>query len=105
MEGILLAPPIAFVIYFMLVGIMALFGRALAGKTTSSELKTSIYSSGEISPERPAVPGYRPFFVIALFFAILHLGMLMLGSSFELTTITAIYLGGLILALIALILG
>jgi hypothetical protein len=39
-----------------------------------------------------------------LFFAILHLGMLMLGSS-DLSGITAIYLGGLILALIALILG
>jgi hypothetical protein len=104
MVDILLAPPAAFAIYIVLVGILTGFGRMLAGHNTTSDLKTSTYSSGEISPIRPAVPGYRPFFVIALFFAILHLGMLMLGSS-DLSGITAIYLGGLILALIALILG
>ncbi|MCL4825147.1 MAG: hypothetical protein KJZ57_13110 [Anaerolineales bacterium] len=52
----------------------------------------------------PAAPGYRPFFVAALFFAILHLGVLMLGSS-GLALVSLVYLGGLILALLALILG
>ena len=49
-------------------------------------------------------PGYRQFFVIALFFAVLHLGVIMVGSS-DLSSVTVIYLLGLILALIALILG
>jgi hypothetical protein len=52
----------------------------------------------------PAAPGYRQFFVIALFFAILHLGVLMIGSS-DLSSVAGLYLLGLILALIALILG
>jgi hypothetical protein len=42
--------------------------------------------------------------VIALFFAVLHLGVLVLGSS-DLSSTSALYLVGLILALLALILG
>ena len=52
----------------------------------------------------PAAPGYRQFFVIALFFAVLHLGVIMVGSS-DLSSVTIVYLLGLILALVALILG
>jgi hypothetical protein len=51
-----------------------------------------------------AAPGYRPFFTYALFFAILHLGVLMLGSG-GLTALSGIYMVGLILALVALMLG
>jgi hypothetical protein len=53
---------------------------------------------------RSAAPGYAPFFRVAFFFAVLHLGVLMLGSS-GLTPIAGVYLVGLILALVALILG
>ncbi len=67
-------------------------------------MKTSIYGSGEAPPTHMAAPGYAPFFVIAFFFAILHLGMLVLGSG-GLPTLAAFYLVGLILALLALILG
>jgi NADH:ubiquinone oxidoreductase subunit 3 (subunit A) len=101
---ILLAPPLAFTAYLVLVGVLSMFGRSLAGKTESSAAKSSVYAGGEASPVSPAVPGYRPFFVIALFFAVLHLGVLMLGSS-DLSSISGIYLVGLVLALIALILG
>jgi NADH:ubiquinone oxidoreductase subunit 3 (subunit A) len=104
MSDILLAPPVAFLIYVLLVAILSRFGRVLAGPERSSALKSSTYASGEAAPTRPAVPGYRPFFLIALFFAILHLGMLMLGSS-DLSSTAGIYLVGLILALLALILG
>jgi NADH:ubiquinone oxidoreductase subunit 3 (subunit A) len=101
---ILLAPPVAFAIYVALVAILSRFGRALAAPGNKSLLKATTYASGEASPTRLAAPGYRPFFVIALFFAILHLGILILGSG-TLTPITAIYLVGLLLALLALILG
>lgn len=104
MEDILLGPPVAFVVYLVLVGILSGFGRVLAGPAQESEAKASTYASGEAPPIRPAAPGYRPFFVIALFFAILHLGMLMLGSS-EFASVAWIYLIGLMLALLALILG
>jgi hypothetical protein len=42
--------------------------------------------------------------VAALFFAVLHLGVLMLGTS-GLAPVSLVYLGGLMLALLALILG
>jgi hypothetical protein len=42
--------------------------------------------------------------VVALFFAVLHLGVLMIGSS-DLSPVAGLYLLGLILALVALILG
>ena len=103
---ILLSPPVAFLLYIPLVGLISLLGRLLAGpqNPNSSLLKTSIYGSGEEAATGAASPGYRQFFLIAFFFAILHLGMLVLGSG-ALTLITGIFLGGLMLALIALILG
>jgi hypothetical protein len=55
-----------------------------------------------------AAPGYRPFFVVALFFAVLHLGVLVLavgGISSATAGGTAVFLVGLMLALLALILG
>jgi NADH:ubiquinone oxidoreductase subunit 3 (subunit A) len=104
MSEILLSPPVAFLINIGLVGIIYGFGRWLAGPSQITPLKSSTYSSGEAPPTRMAAPGYRPFFVVALFFAIVHLGVLVLGSGM-LTPITAIYLVGLFLALLALILG
>ena len=104
MKDILLAPPIAFLAYVVLAGVLTGFGRRLAGPSHASALKASTYASGEVASTRPAVPGYRPFFVIALFFAVLHLGVLVLGSS-DLSSTSALYLVGLILALLALILG
>lgn len=102
---ILLTPPVAFVIYLFLVGLLSGLGRLLAGTNhRQSSLKSSIYASGEAHVNRPATPGYRPFFVIALFFAVLHLGVLVLGSG-GLTLIAGIFLAGLMLALLALILG
>ena len=78
---VILTPPVAFILYFALVAILFGVGRVLAGKGKPSEEKSSIYASGEASPLTRSLPGYRGFFVIALFFAVLHLGVLMLGSS------------------------
>ena len=74
MRNILLSPPVAFVIYVVLVGILYGLGRLLAGPPNVTPVKSSTYSSGEEPPTYLAAPGYRPFFVVALFFAILHLG-------------------------------
>jgi hypothetical protein len=104
MIAILLAPPVAFLLYIGLVGLLSGFGRLLAAPEQAGRLKRSTYASGEAAPLGPAAPGYRPFFVVALFFAVLHLGVIMLGSS-GLAPISAVYLAGLILALLALILG
>ena len=104
MSDLLLSPPVAFTIFLVLVAILYGGGRLLAGPTHTSSMKSSIYSSGEAPPERWAAPGYRPFFVVALFFAILHLGALVLAVG-QLSGTSVIYLVGLALALLALILG
>lgn len=104
MSDLLLSPPVAFTIFLVLVAILYGGGRLLAGPTRTSSMKSSIYSSGEAPPERWAAPGYRPFFVVALFFAILHLGALVLAVG-QLSGTSVIYLVGLALALLALILG
>jgi NADH:ubiquinone oxidoreductase subunit 3 (subunit A) len=103
-HDILLSPVVAFPVYLILVGLLFGLGRVLAGPAQASEAKSSTYSGGESAPQHPAAPGYRPFFVIALFFAILHLGVLILGSS-DLSATAGVYLVGLMLALVALILG
>jgi NADH:ubiquinone oxidoreductase subunit 3 (subunit A) len=102
--NVLLSPPLAFLIYLPLVYALYLVGRGLAGKGNPSSSKSSVYGSGEAAPTTLAAPGYRPFFLVAFFFAVLHLGMLIIGTgSFTISMIP--YLIGLILALIALILG
>lgn len=104
MTEILLIPPVAFILYLLLVGVLSGFGRVLAGAEQPNPLKSSTYTGGERPHRSRGVPGYRPFFVVALFFAVLHLGVLMLGSG-GLGPVAALYLVGLLLALLALILG
>ncbi len=102
--NVLLSPPVAFLIYIPLVLVIFLFGRKLANVERPSAAKSSVYNNGEEAPQTTAAPGYKPFFLIAFFFAILHLGVLVLGSG-GFTLVTGAYMGGLVLALIALILG
>jgi NADH:ubiquinone oxidoreductase subunit 3 (subunit A) len=104
MTDMLLTPPIAFLIYLGLVGLLSGLGRMLAYPGKKTPIKSSTYASGEAAPARTAAPGYRPFFAIALFFAVLHLGALVLGTS-GLSLTSGAYLVGLIASLLALILG
>ena len=100
----LLTPPIAFLVYIPLVLVLVWLGKRLAGPENANPMKSSAYGSGEEAPEGTAAPGYKPFFLIAFFFAILHLGMLVLGSG-TITWGPAVYIVGLAIALVALILG
>lgn len=102
---IILTPLIAFLIYIPLVAAIFLVGRLMAGsEANASPLKRSLYGSGELAPTNMAAPGYRPFFLIAFFFAILHLGVLVVASG-SLSVSMIPYLLGLILALVALLMG
>jgi len=101
---ILFTPLIAFLIYLAVAGLISLFGKYLAGPSKWNRMKSSTYSSGEEAPTSFAAPGYRPFFVVALFFAVLHLGVLVLASGIA-SPVMLIYLIGLMLGLLALILG
>jgi NADH:ubiquinone oxidoreductase subunit 3 (subunit A) len=104
MNDFLLSPLVAFLIYIVAGSILSGLGRLFAPQGQKTEFKTATYASGEENDPVPAAPGYRQFFVVALFFAVLHLGVLMIGSS-DLSSVAGIYLLGLILALVALILG
>lgn len=101
---ILLSPPLAFLIYIPLVLVIVWIGKQLAGPENPDPVKSSLYGSGEEAPSFLAAPGYKPFFLIAFFYAILHLGMLVLGTS-SLNLTSGVFLVGLLLALVALILG
>jgi NADH:ubiquinone oxidoreductase subunit 3 (subunit A) len=98
------SPPVAFAVYLALAAVLLVIAGAAAAKGKASELKTSVYGSGEAARASAASPGYRPFFMTAFFFAMLHLGVLIVGSG-GLTVITGAYIAGLILSLIALALG
>jgi NADH:ubiquinone oxidoreductase subunit 3 (subunit A) len=95
------SPPIAFAAYVVLVGVLLAVAKSLAARGNASESKTSMYGSGEEAQTGAASPGYRPFFMVAFFFAILHLGVLIVGSG-GFTIITGVYIIGLIFSLIAL---
>lgn len=113
--GFVLSPPVAFVVYILLVGLLYGFGRLLAPAGRRSVAKSSIYAGGEVAATAKAAPGYRRFFIVALFFAVLHLGALVLataglatgalaiGSEFGIAIL--IYLGGLSLTLLILLLS
>ncbi len=104
MAEFFLSPLVAFLVYILIVAATSGLGRYFSAPGKRSALKTTMYAGGEVSEAAPAGPGYRPFFVVALFFAVLHLGVLMLGSS-DLSPVAGVYLLGLVLALLALILG
>jgi NADH:ubiquinone oxidoreductase subunit 3 (subunit A) len=103
MKDLLLNPASAFLIYILLAGLIYAIGRWLAPSNATS-VKISTYASGEAPPKHQVGPGYRPYFVVALFFAILHLGILVLGSG-SMNAISLVYLIGIMIALLALILG
>ena len=104
MNNLLLSPLVAFLIYVAAASLISGLGKLFSAQGRKTEFKTAAYASGEENDPIPAAPGYRQFFVVALFFAVLHLGVLMIGSS-DLSSVAGIYLLGLILALVALILG
>jgi NADH:ubiquinone oxidoreductase subunit 3 (subunit A) len=101
---VILTPPVAFALYALLAGILLAASWGIAARGAPNEAKTSSYGSGEKAQAGMATPGYRPFFMVAFFFAILHLGVLIVGSG-GFTPVTGVYILGLIFSLVALGLG
>ena len=110
----LLTPPLALLAYIGLVALLFAFGRLLAPAGRPSAAHSSLYAGGEVAATTKAAPGYRRFFIVALFFAVLHLGALVLATAGlaggaalgpALWTALLLYLGGLALALIILLLS
>jgi NADH:ubiquinone oxidoreductase subunit 3 (subunit A) len=103
-ENLLLTPIAAFAVYLGLSALLSLLGRALTGKHRQNPLQSSIYTGGERASKDGALPNYSGSFVIALFFCLLHVGVLMVGSGGG-SPLVAIYLIGLFISLTAFILG
>jgi NADH:ubiquinone oxidoreductase subunit 3 (subunit A) len=101
---VVFSPLVAFLIYAFVVVLLLVLARSVAARGKASESKTATYSSGEAAPSGTASPGYRPFFMVAFFFAILHLGVLIVGSG-GFTAVTGVYILGLVVSLVALALG
>jgi NADH:ubiquinone oxidoreductase subunit 3 (subunit A) len=102
----LLAPPLAFLAYLILAALLAGLGSRLAGQPSAprSPLQHSWYASGEAPASRRARPGYQPFYLVAVFFAVVHLAVLVLATS-GMAPLAGVYLLGVLLILVALILG
>jgi NADH:ubiquinone oxidoreductase subunit 3 (subunit A) len=111
----ILSPPVAFLLYIGLVALLYGFGRLLAPAARKTAAKSSLYAGGEVAATGKAAPGYRRFFIVALFFAVIHLGALVLatiglaGGAVALGpgiwVALLIYLGGLALALLIMLLS
>lgn len=111
----ILTPPIAILVYIGLVALLYAFGRLLAPASRATPAGTSLYAGGEVAATHKAAPGYRRFFVVALFFAVFHLGALMLATAGlvggaamlgpALGTAVLLYVGGLALTLVILLLS
>ena len=99
-----LAPPIAFLVYLALAGALVALGRLLAGVRRAPMAKSSTYAGGEAPPLAAAAPGYGSSFVMALLFAVLHLGTLVLATG-PLSPGAALFLAGLALGLVVLVIG
>jgi len=110
---IILTPPVALLAYIVLVALLYSFGRLMAPAARRRNVqRASLYASGEIASTGKAAPGYRRFFIVALFFAVLHLGALVLGTAgltgglvagSALWVALLFYLGGLAMTMLILL--
>ena len=99
-----LLPPIAFLVYLLLGAVIFRLGRSLAGLSLPNALKSSTYACGEAPPLAHAAPGDGSYFVTALFFGVLHLGILVVATS-DLSISAGLFLLGLVAALLVLLVG
>jgi NADH:ubiquinone oxidoreductase subunit 3 (subunit A) len=97
----LFAPPLAFLLYLLAGALLMGLGSALAGPSHATPHKRSTYASGEAPPLAIAAQGFGPGFVSALFFDVLHLGVLVVATS-GLSPAAGLFLLGLFAALLVL---
>ena len=81
MEQILLSPPVAFLALVIVIGLLVLWARRLAGGLPSlsgGALKS--YACGEDVKEHRVRPEYGQFFPFAFFFTIMHVIALVIAT-------------------------
>jgi NADH:ubiquinone oxidoreductase subunit 3 (subunit A) len=95
----ILSPPFAFLLYLGMVALLLVLSRVLAGGSGGSAENAAVYASGEAAPSGQGSPGYAPFFGSALFFAILHVGVLIAATG-AVTPVGVAFVAGLLVVLL-----
>jgi NADH:ubiquinone oxidoreductase subunit 3 (subunit A) len=95
----ILSPPFAFLLYLGLVALLLVVSRVLAGGSGGSAENAAVYASGEAATSGQGSPGYAPFFGSALFFAILHVGVLIAATG-AVTPVGVTFVAGLLVVLL-----
>ena len=104
MERVLLAPPVAFILYLLITFGLSYVSKCLAPKGEESESKMKAYACGEDMAENKAQPDYSQFFKFAFFFTIIHVIVLVVATDPGGLSITsAVYLGVTVLAVFMLL--
>ena len=97
---VLLSPPFALLAYIGLTCLLLGVARVLTVRRGSrSRAAEALYASGEAPARTHAAPGYQPFFASALFFALLHVGVL-IASIATLQPIAIAYAMGVLVVLL-----
>jgi NADH-quinone oxidoreductase subunit A len=78
--GILLSPPVAFLVFLAAAFLLYALGRAMAPRLTKVGGKLATYACGENIPGVKVQFGYRLFFFIALFFTMMHVAVLVVAT-------------------------
>ena len=80
-ENIILSPPLAFVILFAVICVLALLAARLAPRPASVKAGTlESYACGEDVKDHRARPEYSQFFPFAFFFTIMHVVALIIAT-------------------------
>jgi len=103
--GMLLSPPVAFLLMLAVAGLLYLLGRAMAPKLNKAGGKLTTYACGEDIPGVKVQFGYRLFFFIALFFTIMHVAALVIATApaGKVLLLAGFYLIIIFLAIMALV--
>ncbi len=104
METILLAPPVVFLLYWLLSMGISLVSKRLAARGVDSAAKEQAYACGEDMAENHVQPEYNEFFKFAFFFTIMHVVVLVVATDPEgLTVASGVYIGVTVLGLFMLL--
>ena len=103
--GILLSPPVAFVIFLGFAFLLYGLGKKMGPKLNKVGGKLATYACGENIPGAKVQFGYRLFFFIALFFTMMHVAALVIATvpSGKIVFFAIMYLAMIFLSVMALI--
>ena len=107
MKGIafLLSPPVAFFVFLAAALLLYALGSKMGPKPTKTGSKLATYACGEDIPGVKVQFGYRMFFLVALFFTMMHVATLVIATvpSGRITLFAIFYLLMIFLSVMALV--